>query len=539
MRNPYLPGFRSARVAGLLGLALYSLTLSGTEPPAGTPRNPGISAGFISFAHPFHPIELELDSDALDHLRRDPRQDVAGMLWVSDHTASPVQVHLKGSTGSFRAVDDRPSLTITRSSDDPPQRFHLENSVEDPGLLHQWLGSELFREAGIPTPRVAHARLKLNGRNLGLYVIREGYGEDFMERGFGPGSGGIGEPGPGQDIGGHWTFKRRTPPLNSPGAEEATAALAALNAACHEADPARRWTALSARLDTHRFATLLAGEVLLEHRDGYGLARNNYRVHWEARSGRLTLLPHGMDQLFVESGFTRQPQMAGSVARAFLETAPGRQAYAERWEQLTHRWMNAARLTDRLTVKIGELNPHLTPPERRAFQAESEDLIRRIRRRCEQVATQHQEPWPSTARFEDGTLRLAHWTPLHPPEGGALTEQREPESNPRLRILAGPVTAASWQTRVLLPAGRYRLEGRAGMRGFRPLPFGQQQGAALRVSGDRPRSAALTNHAAGVPLSVTFEVAQPEEEIRIHCELRASSGQADFEKESLRVLRLE
>jgi hypothetical protein len=43
---------------------------------------------------------------------------------------------------------------------------------------------ELLRAAGVPAPRITHARVMLNGRNLGLYVLVEEFDKTFLGRHF-------------------------------------------------------------------------------------------------------------------------------------------------------------------------------------------------------------------------------------------------------------------------------------------------------------------------------------------------------------------
>src|SRR5262249_24800029 len=105
-------------------------------------------------------------------------------------TYFPVGIHLKGSTGSFRSLDDKPAFTLNFDRFSRGTRFHglrkihLNNSVEDPSYLNEMIGSELFRAAGVPAPRVTHARVELNGTPLGLYVLKEGFTEDLAGRYF-------------------------------------------------------------------------------------------------------------------------------------------------------------------------------------------------------------------------------------------------------------------------------------------------------------------------------------------------------------------
>ncbi len=75
------------------------------------------------------------------------------------------------------------------------------------------------------------------------------------------------------------------------------------------------------------FVAFMAMEVMLGHRDGYCLARNNYRVYHDLDSGKMVFFPHGMDQLFGNPDAPWQPHMAGLVAKAVMETTEGNRRY--------------------------------------------------------------------------------------------------------------------------------------------------------------------------------------------------------------------
>src|SRR5204863_6314993 len=45
--------------------------------------------------------------------------------------------------------------------------------------------------AGVPAARAAHARVELNGRDAGLYVLVEGYNKRFLKRHFGDARGNL------------------------------------------------------------------------------------------------------------------------------------------------------------------------------------------------------------------------------------------------------------------------------------------------------------------------------------------------------------
>src|SRR5262249_47552545 len=131
-------------------------------------------------------LRIEVSDANLESLRKEPRTDVRAIVREGDATLPETALHVKGRTGSFRGVDGKPALTLTFDKFRPGQQFHgltkvhLNNSVEDPSYLNEYLGAELFRAAGVPAPRVAHALVELNGRKLGLYVIKEAFAPEFL-----------------------------------------------------------------------------------------------------------------------------------------------------------------------------------------------------------------------------------------------------------------------------------------------------------------------------------------------------------------------
>src|SRR6185369_10064116 len=115
-------------------------------------------------------------------LRREPRKYVKATLKEDGKVvARDIGVHIKGAAGSFRGIDDKPGLTLnmnkfgTEARFHGMDKFHLANSVQDPSYLSELLCGELFRAAGVPTSRIGHAVVTINGRGRGLYYVKEGY----------------------------------------------------------------------------------------------------------------------------------------------------------------------------------------------------------------------------------------------------------------------------------------------------------------------------------------------------------------------------
>jgi spore coat protein H len=333
-----------------------------------------------------HRISLRLDEAAIKILRTQPRENVRCTVTDATRTWTNVAVHLKGSTGSFRAIDAKPSFTLNFAEPAAEQPFHgiaklhLNNSVEDESCANEMLGSAVFRGAGVPASRVAHALVELNGRKLGLYVIKEGFTADFIARHFGDARGAFYEPGVGHDIGEALDEKWNT------GTKE-SANLDALAAAIKETDFTRRWQRLNDTLDVEQFATFLALEVLLGHRDGYSLARNNFRVFVNER-GPASFLPSGMDQLFGRAPSSLELQFNGNVARAFVEVPAGRELYLRRASELLTNAFNPRDLQSRVDGVGAVLKPVLSRGEYRDWQRAAVQLKAEIAARHDRMAAE-------------------------------------------------------------------------------------------------------------------------------------------------------
>jgi len=485
-------------------------------------------------------VHLEIPAEGVSALRKEPRTYSRVTVREGTNTLHSVALRLKGRTGSFRSLDDKPAFTLDFDYFVPEQRFHglskihLNNSVEDPSYLHEKLGAELFRSAGVPAPRVSHALVELNGRRLGLYVLKEGFAEEFLAEHFRRKDGNLyePEPGPGSDVTGG--MRRSSGTGVADGSD-----LRRLASAAAQPDLSARWNQLADVLDMDRFLTFMAMEVLLGHRDGYCLAKNNYRLYHDPAMNRFVFLPSGMDQLLGRAAFPLQPRMTGFIANSVLETSHGRKAFRERLATLFTNSFQVRMLTNQVRQWAAALEPNLSRSEARALLRETEDLCDRTQRRANEVARQLAQPDPSRLPFTNGVARLVDWRATNPPDGG-MVDKASVAGKAALRIQAGPRTSASWRTKVWLEPGRYRFEGRTRVVGVKPLPFGRTSGVFLSVPGRNGLSTApLTGDHDWTPLQVEFDLAKEEQDIELLCNLRAQAGEAWFELESLRLVRVE
>src|SRR5688572_6147107 len=133
-------------------------------------------------------LKIEITGTNLSNLRKDNRKYVKCTIREGEKVYEDVAIRLKGAAGSFRGLDDRPALTVNfdkfveRQEFHGLQKLHLNNSVQDPSYLTELICGELFVAAGVPAARTTHARVELNGRDLGLYVLKEGFDKVFLKK---------------------------------------------------------------------------------------------------------------------------------------------------------------------------------------------------------------------------------------------------------------------------------------------------------------------------------------------------------------------
>ena len=531
------PGSLAHRLAGWLTLGcLCWLSMAWPSEVRSLPPEQPLPGADLFTNGAVHQLRLVISAADMGSLRQDAREFVRATVNEGATTYQDVAVHLKGSVGSFRPVDDKPDWTLDFNRFNGRQRFHglrrihLNNSVEDPSFCNELLGSEMFRAAGVPAPRVAHAVVTLNGRRLGLYVLKEGFTEDFLACYFKQIGGNLYEPGEGHDV--NQRLKRNS--VQAP--KQDRAALEALAEAALETDPDRRWLRLEATLDVNRFVTFMAMEVMVGHRDGYCLARNNYRVYQDLDTGKFVFFPHGMDQLLGNPDSPWQPNMAGLVAKAVMDTTEGHRRYRASFESLFTNVFRVQMLNGRVDQVVAHLRPALTGPEFARVRDEAIHVKERIAQRQLSLTRQLREPERVLLVFTNEIRCLDGWVKVDEPVSGQMEQGQAPDQTQALHIMTRFESTASWRTRVMLSRGRYRFDGQIKVAGVKPLPYGNHQGAGLRVAGN-VRDSGLVGDSDWRASSAEFEVTEETQDVELVCELRASGGEAWFGLESLRLIR--
>jgi spore coat protein H len=495
-------------------------------------------------------IRIEIAKTNLVQLRRNAREYVRATLREGAEVYEDVGIHLKGAAGSFRPIDgDKPAFTLNFDRFVDAQHFHgldkfsLNNSVQDATYMTEAICAELFLAAGVPTPRTTYARVWLNGRELGLYVLKEGFDKAFLKRHFKNAKGNLYDGG---------FLRQITEPLERTSGEGdvlGRADLKALDAAAKEPDVSKRFERLEQVLDVDRFLSFAALEMMTWHWDGYVLKKNNYRVYHDPDTGKMVFFPHGMDQMFWDPNaavIPRWNQVEGLVARSLFETGEGQRRYRERVGTLLTNLFTAARLTNHLNQLRARIRPALEAIGRNEHlnhDTVSANLRNAMVQRISRISYLLNQPEPEPLRFDaTGAASLVKWQVLDIRGTGKLDTATDSNGLEALHIAAGPEgrCTASWRTRVILRKGLYSFECRVRTAGVVPLEVDTAKkgiGAGIRQSQQQPRNHSFVGDNGWQLAQHELTVAGDSEEVTLLCELRGEQGEVWFDLSSLKLRR--
>ena len=524
----------------LVSMPGVALLLAGVAPAAPQGRSDDSDAYFAR--GPIHELRLVVSLQAEAALRESPRS-YAPVVVEIDGKARLLGggVKLKGAAGSYQEWDQRPALTIKLDKFDGQdlfhglEKFHLNNSVQDESLLSEWLSSELFRECGLPATRVAHARVKLNERDMGVYVLKEGFDKRFLRRWFKDDEGNLYDGGFCMDV-------DEDLELDSGSGGEERADLKALARAATEPDLQKRWKDLPELLDIERFTRHVALEAMIGHWDGYAWNRNNYRLYFEP-GAKAVYLPHGMDQCFQDPNASVLDMPVAHVAKGVMKNPAWRAEYRREVAKLLPKF-EAKRLCKKLDEVQRRLEPALKKVSTDAAAAQAlraQELRERLVERERALKEQKSLPEPKPQVFKPGVaVQVKGWRPMSEVED-AVVEPRKLGATQFLSIACGASRrcVASWRSGVLLSRGHYKLSAQVQLEGVEALveEGAPAAGAALRISG---ASNARTEGGSGLKaLEFEFEVAEETGDVELVLELRAQQGTAMFRQDSLRLTRLD
>ena len=548
---------KSSRLHSIIALSLtfsmlFASPVAFANPEVATPANDakgagGLAGGALRAVKPAEAtdaffkdgiipnLKITIAPDQVEKLRADQRKYVdCRIIEDGKTTYKKVRVKLKGAAGSFRNFDDRPALTLNMDKDarfHGLDKFHLNNSVQDESFISEWVCAQIIREAGYPATRVTHARVWINDRDMGFYVLKEGFDQEFLSRHFANGKGNFYDGGFCQDIDANLEKDEGDGP-------DDRSDLKALIAACREGDVNKRWPMIQERLDVDMFLKFVALELMLSHWDGYAQNRNNYRVYFRGDDKKAVFMLHGMDQMFGDPNYSLFHVPGPIVTSGVLNNPQWREKYREIVKQMVPLFA-----TEKVHAQIDEAYKRMRPVVAAIHEDRAKHLDGRIQDFKHRVSNRYQGllrhfPPEPKAFGKDGVLVVEGWEAR--PEGDAKLEKKEVEGKKVLSLETGPSKscAASFRSSIKLPRGTYRFEASVKTQNVASSNDATGHGAGLRISGD---SRVNVNKAEGnsdwQTLAYTIEVTEDERDVVLVAELRSTGGTVWFDVASLRLVK--
>jgi len=303
---------------------------------------------------------LEFSDSAIQQLHEDPKHYVRATFREGDDVYKEVGVRLKGGHGSFRMLDgkSKAAFTVKFNHFVKGQRFHglrriiLNNAVQDPTYMSEYIGYGLFRDAGVPAPRIGYATLSINEEPYGLYVQVEAVSKDFLKRWYPKTEGNLYE-GAFMDV-----MQWREMDLDSNQGKENRRDLRRLAKSVEQADENNPWKTLADFVDLDNFTRFIALEQLVNHWDGY-TQTNNYRMYQNPETNKFEFFPHGADQLFQDLRKDIFRDQGGILSRALVQTDSGKQRYCQVIKQLLEQVWDESKIKSRIAETYRLIYPYI------------------------------------------------------------------------------------------------------------------------------------------------------------------------------------
>lgn len=379
----------------LIAIALVFATgpacTCGSDDGEQKPTGLSVDEGDIFALDRVHLLHLQVSDKSIRRLKQNPKRYTRADMIVGSATFADIGVRLKGAR-SFRAFHNKPGLKLhldrwrKGAALQGQDRFTLNNMVEDPTMLREVLGYEVFREMGVPAPRVGYARLYVNNMLYGLYAVVEHLGERFLERHFDDGSGGLYEGEYGCDLFGDdvdWFDQDSGKDKSRADLHEFARIVAGPDDKLFHPD--------HSPLDMDKFLAYLATIVVIGDFDSYRHS-HNYRIYHEPTSNKWSFVPWGIDRAFKRSMWIYDSQ--GFLATRCFGYAPCRLAYIHKLREVADKFesMKLVERAEELAMVIDKVarEDRRKPDANERMDRKRKQLLGFLARRPNEIRSQTQ-----------------------------------------------------------------------------------------------------------------------------------------------------
>ncbi|MBT8493826.1 MAG: CotH kinase family protein, partial [Deltaproteobacteria bacterium] len=242
-------------------------------------------------------VDVELSTKDRAKLEANPRKWVKADAVVLGRKVSDVGVRLKGHR-SMRPLADKPSLRLSFDRYADERRLFgvteltLNNMVEDPTMMREYLGYRLYRAAGVAAPRVGYVEVYIDGELRGLYAVIESPDVAFIDRVFPGQAGWLYEGEYGCDL-----YPDDVPGFDRDFGTKGDRKHLASLAKAASGGAAALFYGEEHPVAKEEFLSYLAVSAFIADFDGYRHA-HNYRIYYRPESKRWSFLPWGIDRAF-------------------------------------------------------------------------------------------------------------------------------------------------------------------------------------------------------------------------------------------------
>jgi spore coat protein CotH len=193
----------------------------------------------------------------------------------------------------------------------------LQNNVTDASLMNEVLAYRLYRDAGVPAPRTAYARVFLTvpgkhaRKHLGLYSMSEAVDKRFAERHFGTKRGAIFKPVTPSlftDLGADWAAYNQIYDPKTALDEEQKNAVMGLSRFVTQSEDATFAAHIGEFIDLPEFARFMAVMVYLSDLDGILGPGQNLYLHLHPKNPQVRFIPWDQDHSWGQFNRASQEQ---------------------------------------------------------------------------------------------------------------------------------------------------------------------------------------------------------------------------------------
>ena len=269
--------------------------------------------------------------------------------------------------------------------------LNLHCNVTDVSWMNEVLSLRLYRDAGVPAPRTAYARVsitvdgKQDKQYAGLYSLVEDIDKDFADDHLGKKKGAIFKPVTPNlfsDLGDDWAkYKQTYDPKTNVSADDALRVIE-FSRLVTKADDAEFAAKLGDYLELDEFARYMAVTVWLSTMDGILSSGQNFYVYLHAKTHKFQFIPWDLDHSFGQFplGFTQEQRDGLDIhhpwrgGNRFLDRVFKVEAFKKLYLAKMEEFSKTIFQPERLAQQVDEVAAAIRP----SIEAESADKLARF-----------------------------------------------------------------------------------------------------------------------------------------------------------------